>query len=112
MSERERVREKEREKEGAREGERERERERERREREGGREREREGRESFQHSWPYARPLFAHIESSRQSHFPGGNAGCTDLSQDYQDERAHIAIAEAAENLLHMGCDSTDDDDA
>ena len=34
--------------------------------------------------------------------------GCT----DYQDEHAHIAIAEAAENLLRMGCDSTDDEDA
>jgi hypothetical protein len=36
------------------------------------------------------------------------DTGCT----DYQDELAHIAIAKAAENLLHMVCDSTDDEDA
>ena len=35
------------------------------------------------------------------------DAGCT----DYADERAHIAIAQAAENLLREGYDSTDDDD-
>ena len=36
------------------------------------------------------------------------DAGCT----DYADERAHIAIVQAAENLLRGGYDSTDDDDA
>ena len=36
------------------------------------------------------------------------DAGCT----DYQDERAHIAIAEAPENLMRMGYESTDDKDA
>ena len=30
---------------------------------------------------------------------------------DYQDELAHIAIAEAAENLLREGYESTDDED-
>ena len=34
--------------------------------------------------------------------------GCT----DYHDERAHIAIAEAAENLMRMGYESTDDEDS
>ena len=36
------------------------------------------------------------------------DAGCT----DYQDERAHIAIAEAAENLMRMGYESADDEDS
>ena len=36
------------------------------------------------------------------------DAGCA----DYQDERAHIAIAEAAEDLLLEGYESTDDEDA
>ena len=35
------------------------------------------------------------------------DAGCT----DYADERAYIAIAQAAENLLREGYESTDDDD-
>ena len=35
------------------------------------------------------------------------DAGCT----DYADERAHQAIAHAAENLLREGYESTDDDD-
>ena len=35
-------------------------------------------------------------------------AGCT----DYQDERAYPALAQAAENLMRMGCESTDDEDA
>ena len=35
------------------------------------------------------------------------DAGCTDSA----DERAHIAIAHAAENLLREGYESTDDDD-
>jgi len=33
--------------------------------------------------------------------------GCT----DYQDERAYPALAQAAENLMRVGCDSTDDED-
>jgi len=36
------------------------------------------------------------------------DADCT----DYQDERAHIDIADAAENLMRMGYESTDDEDA
>ena len=36
------------------------------------------------------------------------DADCT----DYQDERAHIDIADAAENLMRMGYESTDDKDA
>ena len=36
------------------------------------------------------------------------DAGCT----DYQDERAHIAIPEGAENLMCMGYESTNDEDA
>ena len=46
----------------------------------------------------------------RQIHSPPKqvlfDAGCA----DYQDESAHIAIAEAAENLMRVGSDSTDDD--
>ena len=34
-------------------------------------------------------------------------AGCT----DYQDERAYPALAQAAENLMRVGCESTDDED-
>ena len=34
------------------------------------------------------------------------DAGCT----DYADDRAHIAIANAAEQLLRAGYESTDDD--
>ncbi len=34
-------------------------------------------------------------------------AGCT----DYQDERAYPALAQAAENIMRVGC-STDDEDA
>jgi tagatose-1,6-bisphosphate aldolase non-catalytic subunit AgaZ/GatZ len=33
-------------------------------------------------------------------------AGCT----DYQDDRAFPVLAQAAENLMHVGSDSTDDD--
>jgi len=33
-------------------------------------------------------------------------AGCS----DYQDERAFPVLAQAAENLMRVGCDSTDDD--
>jgi hypothetical protein len=36
------------------------------------------------------------------------DACCT----DDQDERSHIAIAAAAENLIRMGYESTDDEDA
>jgi tagatose-1,6-bisphosphate aldolase non-catalytic subunit AgaZ/GatZ len=35
-------------------------------------------------------------------------AGCT----DYQDEHAYPALAQAAENLMRLGCESTDDEDA
>ena len=35
-------------------------------------------------------------------------AGCP----DYQDDRAFPVLAQAAENLMRVGCDSTDDDDA
>jgi len=34
-------------------------------------------------------------------------AGCT----DYQDEPAYPALAQAAENLMRVGCESTDDED-
>jgi hypothetical protein len=36
------------------------------------------------------------------------DAGCT----DYHDERAHIAIATASENLLRDGLPSSDEEDA
>jgi len=34
-------------------------------------------------------------------------AGCS----DYHDDRAFPILAQAAENLMRVGCDSTDDDD-
>ena len=34
-------------------------------------------------------------------------AGCT----DYQDDRASPVLAQAAENLMRVGCESTDDED-
>ena len=62
------------------------------------------------HFLPCARPPDRQFGRSRNNVAPEQvlfDAGCA----DYADERAHIAIAHAAENLLREGYESTDDDD-